>query len=96
MPVSLARTARYRSIAGLVAAIGLTLSAPGTARAQAGPPVRLAPAGAPVPATPAPAVPTPSTPYGQPLHPLAPPGITVDQLAAPSLDALGEIGRAHV
>ena len=92
MPVSLARTARYRSIAGLVAAIGLTLSAPGTARAQAGPPVRLAPAGAPVPATPAPAVPTPSTPYGQPLHPLAPPGITVDQLAAPSLDALGALG----
>lgn len=94
MPVSLAKSASCRSIAGAVAAVGLILSVPGIARAQAGPPVRLAPAGAPLPGAPPPSAPAPASPatLGQPRHPLAPPGITVDQLAAPSLDALGALG----
>jgi hypothetical protein len=58
-------------------------------QAQVGPPVRLAPPGtAAAPSTP----PAPPVPLGQPLHPLAPPGITVDQLPPPAAGGQGALG----
>lgn len=59
-------------------------------QAQVGPPVRLAPAGSS--GTPATNPTTPAPPVGQVLHPLAPPGISVDQLPPPSADGQGALG----
>ncbi|MDB5363387.1 MAG: putative Antifreeze glycopeptide polyprotein [Rhodospirillales bacterium] len=87
MPVSPARSPLRRSAATLATAIALVGALVGPASAQVGPPVRLAPAdlsdkiGA-----------TPPAAAGGPLHPLAPPGIIVDQLPPPSADGLGALG----
>ena len=66
-------------------------------QAQVGPPVRLAPPGT-APALTTPSVPPATSPgpstvtIGQPLHPLAPPGITVDQLPPPAAGGQSALG----
>ena len=84
MPASPASPRARRAIAVLTTAVVLAVSLVGAAFAQVGPPVRLAPPGS------APQAPPPAP--DEPLHPPAPPGITVDQLPPPSPDAVGALG----
>ncbi|GGF48804.1 hypothetical protein GCM10011611_63990 [Aliidongia dinghuensis] len=97
MLASPARSARCRPSARLAAALALALLPLGAAHAQVGPPVRLAPpssaaATPPAPATPPSVTNSPATAPAQP-RPWAPsPDITVNQLSAPSTDALGVLG----